>query len=89
MAVEQLGVPPLTDQQYELMGFDGSKSFAPVVMLDMLFLRRAFPRPVSVDRGRAWHFRARYSQPSDGAVAWSAAAMVRTYTITWWEQDSP
>jgi hypothetical protein len=24
------------------MGFDGSKSFAPVVMLDVLFLRRAF-----------------------------------------------
>jgi hypothetical protein len=41
-AVERLGVPPLADQQYELMGFDGSTSFAPVVMLDMLFLRRAF-----------------------------------------------
>jgi hypothetical protein len=24
------------------MGFDGSKSFAPVVILDLLFLRRAF-----------------------------------------------
>ena len=24
------------------MGFDGSKSFAPVVMLDMVFLQRAF-----------------------------------------------
>ena len=36
------GVPPLADQQYELRGFDGSTSFAPVVMLDMLFLRRAF-----------------------------------------------
>ena len=41
-AVERLGVPLLADQQYELMGFDGSKSFAPVVMLDMLFLRWAF-----------------------------------------------
>ena len=41
-AVERLGVPLLADQQYELMGFDGSTSFAPVVMLDMLFLRRAF-----------------------------------------------
>jgi hypothetical protein len=41
-AVEQLGVPLLAGQQYELMGFDGSKSFAPVVMLDLLFLRRAF-----------------------------------------------
>ena len=41
-AVERLGVPLLADQRYELMGFDGSKSFAPVVMLDMLFLRRAF-----------------------------------------------
>ena len=41
-AVEQLGVSLLAGQQYELMGFDGSKSFAPVVMLDLLFLRRAF-----------------------------------------------
>ena len=41
-AVERLGVPLLADQRYELMGFDGSKSFAPVVILDMLFLRRAF-----------------------------------------------
>ena len=41
-AVEGLGAPLLADQQYELMGFDGSTSFAPVVILDMLFLRRAF-----------------------------------------------
>ena len=41
-AVEQLGVPFLAGQQYELMGFDGSKSFAPVVILDLLFLRHAF-----------------------------------------------
>src|SRR5262245_17425384 len=41
-AVEQLGVPILAGQQYELRGFDGSTSFAPVVMLDLLFLRRAF-----------------------------------------------
>ena len=41
-AVEQLGVPLLAGQEYELMGFDGSKSFAPVVMLDLLFLKRAF-----------------------------------------------
>jgi hypothetical protein len=41
-AVEQLGVSLLAGQRYELMGFNGSKSFAPVVMLDMLFLKRAF-----------------------------------------------
>ena len=41
-AVEGLGVPLLADQRYKLMGFDGSKSFAPVVILDLLFLRRAF-----------------------------------------------
>jgi predicted aspartyl protease len=41
-AVEQLGVPLLAGQQYELMGFDGNKSFAPVVILDLLFLKRAF-----------------------------------------------
>ena len=41
-AVEQLGVPLLAGQQYELMGFDGSKSLASVVILDLLFLKRAF-----------------------------------------------
>jgi hypothetical protein len=42
MAVERLGVPLLANEQYELMGFDGRRSFARVVMLDVLFLRRAF-----------------------------------------------
>lgn len=42
IAVESLGVPLLAGQQYELMSFDGSKSFAPVVMLDVLFLKHAF-----------------------------------------------
>jgi hypothetical protein len=42
IAVDRLGVPLLADQRYELMGFDGSKSFAPVVMLDMIFLARVF-----------------------------------------------
>ncbi len=41
-AVARLGISPLAGQQYELMGFDGSKSFAPVVALDMIFLRRVF-----------------------------------------------
>ena len=41
MAVERLGVPLLANQPYELMGFDGSKSFAPVVMLDTICLQRA------------------------------------------------
>ena len=41
-AVERLDVSRLPDQRYELMSFDGSKSFAPIVMLDLLFLRRAF-----------------------------------------------
>jgi hypothetical protein len=41
-AVRQLGVPLLAGQHYALMGFDGTQSFAPVVMLDLLFLQRAF-----------------------------------------------
>jgi hypothetical protein len=41
-AVEQLGVSPVTDERFELMGFDGTKSFAPIVMLDVVFLRRGF-----------------------------------------------
>jgi hypothetical protein len=41
-AVERLGIPLLTHQRYELMGFDGSKSFAPVAVLDLIFLKRVF-----------------------------------------------
>ena len=41
-AVEGLGIPLIAGQSYELMGFDGSKSLAPVVTLDMIFLKRIF-----------------------------------------------
>jgi hypothetical protein len=41
-AVERLGVALVAGQRSELTGFDGSKSFAPSAMLDMIFLRRAF-----------------------------------------------
>ena len=52
-AVEQLGVPLLADQRYEVMGFDGSKSFAPVVMLDLIFLKHAFRgRYLLIEEGR-------------------------------------
>lgn len=53
-AVEQLGASVLTDQRYELMGFDGRKSFASVVVLDMIFLQRAFRGQyllIEADRG--------------------------------------
>ena len=40
--VERLGVPLLAEQRYELMGFDGGKSFASAVVLDMIFLKRTF-----------------------------------------------
>src|SRR5947199_6969299 len=41
-AVERLGVPVQTDQSYELMGFDGTRSIAPFADLDMIFQRWAF-----------------------------------------------
>ena len=41
-AIEQLGIPVLSDQQYELVGFDGSRSLAPVVKLEMILLKRTF-----------------------------------------------
>ncbi len=40
--VEQLGISIRTDPGYELMGFDGSRSLASVVTLDMVFLTRVF-----------------------------------------------
>ena len=41
-SVQALGVSPLANLRYELMGFDGSKSFASVVLIDMIFLNRVF-----------------------------------------------
>jgi hypothetical protein len=41
-AVERLGIPVLSDHSYELVGFEGSRTFAPAADLDMLFQRRAF-----------------------------------------------
>jgi hypothetical protein len=41
-AVDQQGVAALAGQREELAGFDGSRSFASVVVLDMLFLGRVF-----------------------------------------------
>jgi hypothetical protein len=41
-SVIQLGVEISSDNVYELMGFDGSRSLARVVELDLLFLQRKF-----------------------------------------------
>ena len=41
-AVLQIGIEALADQQYELVGFDGSRSLASVAVLDLIFLQRAF-----------------------------------------------
>ena len=41
-AVEALGIKPLADKRYELMGFDGSTSYASVAIVDLIFLNRRF-----------------------------------------------
>ena len=41
-SIQALGVSPLADLRYELAGFDGSKSFASAVLIDMVFLNRIF-----------------------------------------------
>ncbi len=40
--VEALGVAAIPDKYYELAGFDGNTSFAPVVQLELVFLGRTF-----------------------------------------------
>jgi len=40
--VEQLGLELIADSVYELMGFDGTTSFAPVAQIELLFLDRTF-----------------------------------------------
>jgi len=41
-AVDVLGVAIVPGKHYELMGFDGSRSFVPVVRLELVFCRRTF-----------------------------------------------
>lgn len=41
-SVNQLGLIADADENYELMGFDGSTSLASVVRLEMLFLNKTF-----------------------------------------------
>jgi predicted aspartyl protease len=41
-AVTRLGVTPVPDMRYELIGFDGARSTADAVELEMLFLNKAF-----------------------------------------------
>ena len=41
-AVQQLGIVPTAGVAYELVGFDGSRSTAGAVDLDMIFLGKAF-----------------------------------------------
>jgi len=40
--IQQLGLALISDSAYELMGFDGTTSLAPVVQTDLLFLNRTF-----------------------------------------------
>jgi hypothetical protein len=41
-AVARLGITPQSGMQYELIGFDGARSTADAVELDMLFQSKAF-----------------------------------------------
>jgi Aspartyl protease len=40
--VEELAIPLIAGESYELVSFDGSRSFAPAVTVDMIFLDRIF-----------------------------------------------
>ncbi len=52
-SVEKLGVIPISGQEYELLGFDGKRSMAKAVELDMLFLKKAYRgRYLLVDEDR-------------------------------------
>jgi hypothetical protein len=42
LAVRQIGIVPTPGQQYQLVSFDGTISFAPVVRLELIFCGRTF-----------------------------------------------
>jgi len=41
-AVNRLGLAPVSEARYEMVGFDGTRSTTDAVELDMLFLNKAF-----------------------------------------------
>src|SRR5437773_2312961 len=41
-ATDQIGVIPVSNKSYELVGFDGSASLAQIVQLDLIFMGRTF-----------------------------------------------
>ena len=41
-AVDRLKVLPIPDQQFELMAFDGNRSLASAVILDLIFAEKVF-----------------------------------------------
>lgn len=75
-AVESLGVVPLSGPEYELRGFDGSRSSAKAVELDMLFLRKAYRgRYLMIDDDKGILGRDVLGQRC-AAPRWAATAMV-------------
>jgi len=42
VTLDRLETTSIQDRRYELLGFDGSTSFAPVVQLELIFCRRTF-----------------------------------------------
>ena len=80
-AIDQLGVPLLPDQHYELVGFDGSRSFAPVVIVDMIFLRRGFRGRYLLIEEEARSLGSGHSQPCGLAIGWPATAMVGAFAV--------
>lgn len=42
VTLDQLEITSIQDRRYELIGFDGGRSFAPVVQLELIFCHRTF-----------------------------------------------
>jgi hypothetical protein len=42
VTLDRLETTSIQDRRYEMIGFDGSTSFAPVVQLELIFCRRTF-----------------------------------------------
>ncbi|MFP4057363.1 MAG: retropepsin-like aspartic protease [Candidatus Brocadiia bacterium] len=80
MAVERLGVRPLPQHRYEVMGFDGTTTLAPVVVLDMVFLDMTF-------RGR--YLVAQHAQGILGRDVLNHVALLLDGPRQQWTQHSP
>jgi hypothetical protein len=75
VVVNQLDLAAMPDRRYELVGFDGHVSTAPVVRTAIIFCGRNVPGTISADRAGVRCPRAKYPQRRVPHAGWAAVGL--------------